>query len=203
MFADMTHWEEIYQSKGVNDVSWFEGEPVTSLRLIDAWAGPPGPAVDVGAGRSNLAMRLLERGWHPVVALDLSAAALAHVAEGSPVGTELHCVVTDILDWQPDVQVALWHDRAVFHFLTNPQSRADYVSLATRTVRPAGTLVLGCFAIDGPAQCSGLDVCRYSASDLAALFSGGFTLCASEQQVHRTPWGATQAFTWVVLRRHG
>jgi len=203
MTGDVTHWQGIYESKALNDVSWFEDEPTMSLQLIDEFAGKPGPAVDVGAGRSRLAIRLLDRGWHPVVALDVSSAALAHIAEIAQPTVDLQLIACDILQWQPQDRVALWHDRAVFHFLTDSQDQIQYIELAMRTVSPGGTLVLGCFAVDGPTQCSGLDVCRFQPGDLAALFSAGFSLLASAQQDHRTPWGSSQAFTWVVLRRHG
>jgi len=201
MVGDPSHWNAIYQDKSINDVSWFEGEPATSLRLIDDFAGPPGAAVDVGAGRSLLAIRLIERGWRPVTAVDISEVALVHLAASAPADADLNIVTSDILSWQPAEHVTLWHDRAVFHFLTDVDQQRAYVNLAETTVHPGGTVVLGCFAADGPTQCSGLDVSRYQPGDLAAIFGANFSMQHSLQQDHHTPWGAMQRFTWVVLRR--
>ena len=201
MSGDATHWDAVYEAKAPDEVSWFEGEPTTSLELIDDFAGPPGPAVDVGAGRSLLAIRLLERGWQPVTAVDISAAALAQLAHYAPPDADLHLVTTDVLRWSPTAQVSLWHDRAVFHFLTDSDQQRAYVKLAAATVRAGGTMVLGCFAANGPTQCSGLDVARYQPEELSAMFGAGFSMQHSAQQDHHTPWGAVQRFTWVVLRR--
>lgn len=205
MSGDPSHWDAVYHQKAVDEVSWFEGTPARSLQLIDEFAGPPGPAVDVGAGRSALAIGLLERGWRPVTAVDVSAAALAQLAERVPESVDLRLVTSDILAWQPQSPVSLWHDRATFHFLTHADQQRAYVDLAASTVHPGGTVVLGCFAADGPTQCSGLDVRRYQPEDLAALFRADFTVQHIAEQAHQdhvTPWGAVQRFTWVVLRRN-
>lgn len=172
-----------------------------SLRLIETFAEFPGPAVDIGAGRSDLVVHLIERGWHPVTALDLSASALAELVTKAPPGTDLRCVTSDVLAWQPEESVLLWHDRAVFHFLTSRADQQAYVDLASQTVGVGGLVVLGCFAADGPTQCSGLDVCRYDADALRDRFARAFTLVHQEREEHLTPWGAEQPFTWVVLRR--
>ena len=203
MSGDAAHWDAVYQAKTLEDVSWFEGEPATSLRLIDRYAGPPDSAVDVGAGRSLLAVRLRERGWRPVTVVDISAAALAQLAARAPVPEDFILVTADVLTWQPEVPVWLWHDRAVFHFLTCAHDQRVYADLVAASVHPGGTLVIGTFALDGPAQCSGLDVARYQPEDLAAIFGADFALQHSEVQDHYTPWGALQRFTWVVLRRLG
>lgn len=202
------HWDTVYQSKGEAEVSWFEQSPHASLDLIEASGLAPGAAVDIGAGRSRLAEALLARGWRPVIALDISEAALGELAahaETAGLADGLICVTSDILTWQPDQQVALWHDRAVFHFLIDPADQAAYAALAAKTVRAGGIVVLATFAPDGPEQCSGLPTARHGAEDLARIFSPAFTLERQLRLEHRTPWGSMQAFTWVTLRRqaHG
>lgn len=203
MSGDATHWDQVYRTKGLDEVSWYQGEPEVSLRLIDEYAESQGAAVDVGAGRSLLTIRLLERGWHPVTAVDISATALAELAAQAPPGAHLRCVTSDVLAWQPEEPVMLWHDRAVFHFLTSAEDQQSYVELASCTVRVGGLLVLGCFAADGPTQCSGLDVCRYDPEALQQRFLRDFSPVHQVREEHQTPWGAIQPFTWVVMRRRG
>jgi len=198
------HWESVYRTKAEDEVSWFEESPQSSLDLIAAAglspseAGSPA-AVDIGAGRSGLAVALLELGWHPVIALDISSAALEQLADRTADG--LICVASDVLSWQPDRQVGLWHDRAVFHFLTEPADQAAYAALAARTVVPGGIVVLATFAPDGPEQCSGLPTARHDTASLERIFSPAFALQRQQRIEHRTPWGAIQPFTCVVLRR--
>jgi hypothetical protein len=210
------HWDEVYAGKSDDQVSWFEEYPETALEMISDAAITPGAAVDVGAGRSRLSEILLARGWSPVYALDVSAEALAQLADrvnasrgssgswsdmSSASNGELLCVNCNVLDWQPDRQVALWHDRAVFHFLIDAADQERYAALASRTVATGGILVLGTFALDGPEQCSGLPTSRHDAASLERAFSPAFTLVQQRRVEHRTPWGAMQPFTWVLLRR--
>lgn len=198
------HWESVYQSKGEAEVSWFEESPQASIELIEASGLAPAAAVDIGAGRSRLAEALLARGWRPVIALDISRAALAELsdhAETAGLVDGLICVTSDILTWQPDQQVALWHDRAVFHFLIDSADQAAYAALAAKAVRAGGIVVLATFAPDGPEQCSGLPTARHGAEGLARIFSPAFAIEEQQRLEHRTPWGAIQAFTWVTLRR--
>ena len=203
------HWDAVYRGKGENEVSWFEESAQASLDLIDIRipppAGPaPGAAVDIGAGRSHLAQELLARGWHPVIALDISSIALAQLAaraQAAGLADGLICIAGDVLAWQPTQQVRLWHDRAVFHFLTEPADQDAYAELAARTVEPGGILVLATFAPDGPEQCSGLPTARHDAGSLAGIFAPAFRLVHQRRTEHRTPWGTIQPFTWVLLQR--
>ena len=192
------HWDTVYASKSSEETSWFEPEATLSARLIADHPLPaavPRTAVDVGAGRSPLAGALLASGWG-VTMLDCSEVALA----SAPADADR--VVSDVLTWRPTpAAFGVWHDRAVLHFLVDERDRRAYAELAARAVALGGIAVIGCFAPDGPEQCSGLPVRRASADDLATLFDGGFTLEHAEQAVHLTPWEAPQAFTWVVLRR--
>ena len=197
------HWDGVYDSRADDEVSWFQALPSTSVRLVRlATQGRRGASViDVGAGTSTLVDALLEAG-HEVTVLDVSGEALAKLARrlgrrADPV----NCVQADLLGWQPERTYDVWHDRAVFHFLTTAQDVTAYVELVSAAVPSRGALVLGVFAADGPTSCSGLPTSRYDAQALAAHFARTFVLEHQERELHRTPTGATQAFTWVVLRR--
>ena len=196
------HWDEVYSSKAADEVSWFQNTPRTSVRLVEL-AGhgrPDASVIDVGGGTSTLVDALLETS-HDVTVLDVSSVALdAAVRRLGPRGDQVSWVQADLLDWRPERTFDVWHDRAVFHFLTDADGLAGYVDLVSRAIAPHGALVLGVFALDGPSTCSGLPTARYDAEALAAHFAGAFVLEHDERELHRTPAGATQAFTWVVLR---
>ena len=197
------HWDGVYDGRADDEVSWFQALPSTSVRLVGlATRGRSRASViDVGAGTSTLVDALLGTG-HEVTVLDVSGEALATVAERlGPRADEVHRVQADLLDWQPGRTYDVWHDRAVFHFLTAEPDVAAYVQLATDAVAPGGALVLGVFAPDGPTSCSGLSTSRYDAQALADRFAAAFDLEREERELHSTPTGAVQAFTWVLLRR--
>ncbi len=193
------HWDDMFRTREPDSVSWYQDDPATSLRLI---SDTPGSVIDVGAGTSTLVDRLLDAGRTDVTVLDVSDAALAVTRERLPdTADRVTFEVADIVHWHPGRQYDVWHDRAAFHFLTDPAHQRRYVEIASDAVGTNGVLVLGTFADDGPTHCSGLPIARHSASDLASLFSPGFTLEHHEGETHRTPSGATQSFTWVTLRR--
>ncbi|MBW0116167.1 class I SAM-dependent methyltransferase [Pseudonocardia sp. KRD-169] len=201
------HWRDTYTQRGDAEVSWFSIEPTCSIALIDAGGADPGrPAVDVGAGASRLADVLLERGFVDVTVLDVSDDGLAHTRErlGAD-ASRLRCVVSDVLDWVPDHRFGLWHDRAVFHFLTDAADRQRYRDLLDSALTPDALVVVGTFAADGPESCSGLPTARYSpealAAELGAGPGSGLRVVAQRREEHRTPWGAVQPFTWLALRR--
>jgi SAM-dependent methyltransferase len=197
------HWDGVYTSRPSDEVSWFEREPATSLRLVEAAAASRSASVvDVGAGTSSLVDHLVDDGFTDVTLLDVSPTALdaVRVRLGGR-ARAVTFVVGDVLAWEPAARYDVWHDRAVFHFLTDPPDRARYVATAAAAVRPGGLLVIGAFAADGPTHCSGLPVCGYAPEQLAETFGLAFVLVAHEREVHRTPSGAAQPFTWVVLRR--
>ncbi len=196
------HWDGVYATKGPDRVSWFQARPATSLRLLEAFGETPGSVIDVGAGASTLVDELLARGWSDITVLDVSHEALdlvrTRLARRGLAATAVAC---DLLTWEPERTYDVWHDRAVLHFLTQPQDRARYVETAARVVKPGGHLVIGAFAEDGPTHCSGLATARYSADDLASVFSADFELVHSEREGHHTPDGKAQSFTWAVMRR--
>jgi SAM-dependent methyltransferase len=201
-----SHWDAVYSEKGEAQTSWFRPHLDESLRLIDALGLPrQAPVLDVGGGRSTLVEDLLERGFTDIGVMDLSAVALAESKKRLGARAEgVHWLVGDITELElPAAYYALWHDRAVFHFLTDVEGRARYVAAMAHAVRPGGHAVIGTFAVDGPERCSGLPVARYDASSLASVFAPEFEPVADSRDVHCTPSGNEQAFTYVVLRRRG
>ncbi|MCL8026053.1 class I SAM-dependent methyltransferase [Nocardioides bruguierae] len=199
--APVAHWDGVYAERGPRDVSWYEETPAVSARLV-LRDGVPASVIDVGAGASTLPDALLDAGVGHVTLLDLSLRALSLTAARlDERSTALTTIAADVLTYAFEDVFDVWHDRAVFHFLTSPEQQAAYVAAAAGAVRPGGTLVLGAFAPDGPESCSGLPVQRWSSSSLAEAFGSAFDLEHTEQAEHHTPWDAVQPFTWVVLRR--
>lgn len=195
------HWESIYADQGRESASWYEESPDTSVALVLS-GGVPRTVIDVGAGATTLPDALLDAGVGHVTLLDVSMSALALTAlrleeRASSVTT----IVADVLTHGFEEHYDVWHDRAVFHFLTEPEQRAAYAEQVGRAVAPGGLVVIGTFAPDGPETCSGLPVARYDADSLAAELGEGFTLVDSRRAEHHTPWDSIQPFTWVVLRR--
>ncbi|HXZ82311.1 MAG TPA: class I SAM-dependent methyltransferase [Acidimicrobiales bacterium] len=196
------HWDGIYSTKASDEVSWFQDEPRTSLRLLGRWAPPPASVLDVGAGTSHLVGSLLDGGWADVTILDVSVEALNRVrARLGERAEHVSFIVSEVCSWEPERVYDAWHDRAVFHFLIQPEDREQYVALAAQAVAPGGVMVLATFAANGPTECSGLPTARYGASDLARVFGPAFALEHAESEEHSTPRGTVQSFTWAVLRR--
>jgi SAM-dependent methyltransferase len=195
-------WEGVHGSKAVDGVSWWQSVPELSLGLVDqAGVGRDDPIIDVGAGWSTLVDHLVRRQYRDVTAIDLSATALNTVrARLGPAGDHVVLQVADVLDLRPNRAYALWHDRAVYHFLTEPAERADYLSSLNRCLCPGGRVVVATFGPDGPTTCSGLPIVRYTHQELAAEFPT-YELLATSGEDHVTPWGSTQQFAAVLLRR--
>jgi len=197
------HWEDVYRTKAPDRVSWFQSEPRPSLEaLARHGAGPDRALIDIGGGASTLAAELARKGWHDLAVLDISAAALevAKAAYDGPAGT-VDWIVADITTWQPQRAYDVWHDRAVFHFMTNDAACAGYLRALEAGLKPGGLLVMATFAPDGPEKCSGLPVQRYSPDTLAARLGVRYALLEAWREEHATPAGAHQAFTWCVFRR--
>ena len=189
------HWQGVYGSKAADAVSWYEREATTSLAMIEATGvAHADPIVDVGAGASVLVDGLLAKGFSDVTALDVSEAALAITK--ARVGDRAKYVVGDVTAWKPDRTYALWHDRAVFHFLVDEDSRARYRATLAAALREGGHAIVATFAEDGPEKCSGLDVRRYSPEALAAELSPVLAMLESRRVVHVTPWGAEQKLVY-------
>lgn len=192
------HWDRVYTTTAENDVSWFESLPDVSLRLMEAAGLTTETCVlDVGGGDSRLVDVLVAQGLTCLAVLDVSPAALqraqARLGEAAGVPTWIASDVTGDWSLKP---MDVWHDRAVFHFLAEPQDRAQYVRHMRETLNPGGAAIVATFALDGPEKCSGLSVVRYSPETLAAELGDDFRLVESLSHIHTTPWGATQPFQY-------
>lgn len=195
-------WESRYRSANVEEVSWYEPVPHLSLALLEIGeAEPSDPVIDIGGGASALAEALTTRGFTDVTVLDASEEALRVAQDRWSAAANVTWRVADILQWQPDRTWTYWHDRAVFHFLTDPSDRETYRWLLRRAVQIGGVIAVATFAEDGPTMCSGLTVARYSTEQLVAEMGPGFVLISSGRYVHHTPSGAEQPLSWVVMRR--
>jgi hypothetical protein len=197
-----TRWDDVY-AEGDATRSWFQAAPTMSLRMLDA-AGvmAADSVIDVGGGASPLAGALLGRGLRDVTVLDISASGMEYARQRlGPRAAQVHWLTADVRTWRPDRRFTAWHDRAVFHFLTAEPDRQAYLRALTGATAAGTAAVFGCFARDGPQQCSGLPVARYDADELADALGRDWTLIAAEREVHTTPAGLTQPFTWVALRR--
>lgn len=197
------HWTSVYQTKAPTDVSWYQPEPEPSLRALDRFGADPSSAfIDVGGGASNLVDALLGRGWLDLTVLDIAAPALAAAKDRlGPDADKVHWEAADITEWHPWRHYAVWHDRAVFHFLTEPEQREAYRHALSAAVSPGGLVIIATFALDGPDKCSGLPVRRYDPASLAKEMGDTFALLDGWREEHVTPWGAKQSFNWCAFRR--
>jgi trans-aconitate methyltransferase len=200
-----THWETVYATKAENEVSWFQDNPSPSLEAIAlTGATPASSIIDIGGGASRLVDHLLAQGFHDVTVLDLSAAALdAAKARLGTQAAKARWIVADVTAWQPPATYDIWHDRAAFHFLTEPNDRAAYVACLKRGLKPGGHAIIATFAPDGPERCSGLPVMRYDAESLGHAIGREFRLLQTPRHEHTTPWGSRQVFQFSVFRREG
>ena len=198
------HWENVYSTKATDAVSWFQEHAESSLKLIENTGIPRSASIiDIGGGASTLVDDLLAKGFINLTVLDLSAAALS-VAQNrlGENAHSIHWIAADITKVDLPVQhYDVWHDRAVFHFLTTAQDRLAYVQTVLRTVKPGGHVIVATFAEDGPLQCSGLPVMRYNADELHAQFGEPFSLVHHEKESHQTPFGTAQQFTYCYCRK--
>lgn len=194
------HWDTVHTQERH---SWDEATPAASLEMIAA-AGVATDAtvIDVGGGEGRLVEALLDRGHREICVLDVSRTALDRARERLGArASDVGWVVADVTAWEPDRCWQLWHDRAVFHFLTDAGDRDAYGRALMQGTSHGSVVVIGGFATDGPEQCSGLPVQRYTPAGLQAALPPVFTLVASHEQVHTTPDGHPQPFVWVALRR--
>lgn len=199
------HWEHVYSTKSATGVSWFQEHAEQSLRLIaETGVSLSATVLDVGGGASTLVDDLLAKGYASLAVLDISPAALnAAQARLGELARRVHWLEGDITTIPlPDHAYDVWHDRAVFHFLTSPDQRHAYVQQVLAAVKPGGHVIVSTFAEDGPQQCSGLPVMRYSADGLHAEFGNPFELVRHEQEAHRTPSGGIQKFVYCYCRKN-
>ena len=197
------HWNQVYQTKGAQDVSWYQRRPDLSLALIAAsGVSKDAGIIDVGGGASALVDFLLDDGFKRVGVLDLSGAALAQSRArlGARAGA-VEWFEADVTSFEPSHRFGLWHDRAVLHFLTAEADRRGYVATLRRTLQRGGAVVISTFALDGPPKCSGLEVMRYDEHSIRAELGEEFQLQEVRRETHMTPWESEQRFIYFRFQR--
>lgn len=198
------HWEKVYSTKAPDGVSWFQPHAAMSMRLIhDSGLSKDTAIIDVGGGASTLVDDLLDAGYSNITVLDLSGAALETSRRRLGArGDGVRWMEADIThaEFEPH-SLDLWHDRAVFHFLTSEADRAAYVHQVLRALKPGGHVVMATFGANGPTQCSGLPVMRYAPAELHAEFGEAFTMLTHEEQLHHTPFDTDQQFIYCMCRK--
>lgn len=203
MGSSRSHWEDVYAAKAETAVSWYQRHAVQSLQMIAAAAADrTAPIIDIGGGASTLVDDLLAEGFGDITVLDVAEAALAKSKArlGAAAG-KVSWIVADITQWKPPRRYQVWHDRAVFHFLTDTPRQDAYIAALEAATEPGATAIMATFALDGPEKCSGLPVQRYSPQTLAARLGRSFRLIDEARETHKTPGGSAQHFSYAVLRR--
>jgi len=197
------HWEKVYETKSEDEVSWYRPHLERSLFfIIDAKLSPDSPIIDVGGGSSTLVDDLLDLGYRDVWVLDISHTAIERAQERlGPRAKAVTWVVGDVTSLKlPASHFEFWHDRAVFHFLTEPEARKRYVDAVRRSLKLNGHIVVATFGEEGPDRCSGLEVSRYSPDGLHDQFGESFKKVSSRTENHLTPWGTEQEFVYCYCR---
>ena len=195
------HWENIYQKKEIDGVSWYQKVPIESLQLIKKYSlSNSDKIIDIGCGKSFLADNLLELNYTNISLVDISSNALKEVKDRLQ-NKSLNFIETDILNFNSNDKYDIWHDRAVFHFITNPEGIEKYISLCNKYINNHGILIIGAFAEDGPLKCSGLEIKRYSVDQISGLFKETFELVESFKMLHKTPFDTEQSFSFCILRK--
>lgn len=203
MSSSKEHWEHVYESKAPDAVSWYRPHLETSVALIGRICpGHDCAVIDVGGGHSTLVDDLVAGGYRDLTVLDLSGHALAQARRrlGAP-GNAVAWLTGDVTTLElPAARYDVWHDRAVFHFLTAPEDRSRYVAQVAKAVRPGGYVIVATFGPQGPEKCSGLDVQRYDAESLHGQFGARYQLVDSRTEMHETPFGTVQQFVYCLCR---
>lgn len=196
------HWNKVYETRGADEVSWYQRRPDVSLALIaESGVGKEAGIIDVGGGASTLVDRLLDAGYRGLAVLDISGTALR--LSRKRLGSRADAVEwfeADVTTFSPPHRFGLWHDRAVFHFLTSAADRRAYVATLKRVLEPGGGVIIATFALGGPAKCSGLAVVRYDAKGMSAELGPDFTLLEVRRETHVTPGKAEQPFVYFRYR---
>jgi len=197
------HWDNIYSTKGPNEVSWTQDVPEISLDFVRAaQMNKSAKIIDIGSGDSKLVDFLLEMGFENITVLDISKQALTRARQrlGSK-ADKVYWITSDILDFQPTTLYDFWHDRAAFHFLTTPEQVIKYLSIARQAVKENGNVAIGTFSTEGPQKCSGLDVKQYNEETLTGELKNGFEKIKCIKEKHITPFNTTQNFLFCNFKR--
>ncbi len=195
------HWEKVYETKSDYEVSWYQEVPTESLELVASLnLDLASKIIDIGGGNSNFTAELLKQGFTDLSILDISEKALSRTKD--KIGDEnVQYIASDVLEFQPENQFTLWHDRAAFHFLTDKNEIQQYLELVNKAIEQGGYLILATFSTTGPLKCSGLEITQYSKDELTKLFDNDFELIQSFETVHQTPFDTEQNFIYTVFRK--
>jgi hypothetical protein len=197
------YWENVYTTRAEDQVSWFQTSPNVSLRLVkSAAADRSTPIIDVGGGASRLVDNLLEEGYSDITLLDISDIALSRAKTRlGELSQNVTWIVSDITEWTASRHWSIWHDRAVFHFMTDAHAQDAYIRALKQGTSSGSKVIVATFALNGPERCSGLPVQRYSAATLADRLGTDFQLYDEAIESHKTPFGTTQEFIYAAFRR--
>lgn len=195
------HWEEVYQTKSFEEVSWFQWLPATSIELLEKLHLPrSAKIIDIGAGESRLADYLLAQGYEDLTLVDISEAAIQKTKTRLNHNNTVKFITADAGTFNAIEKYDFWHDRATFHFLTDPSARQHYIENLSKSLNPGAYVLMATFAEDGPKKCSGLDICRYSADELVALFDDFLKPLRCFKIEHFTPFDTLQRFTFCLFQ---
>lgn len=204
MKTSKEHWEKIYDTKAETDFSWFQPYPKTSIEFIKLFNLPKSAKIiDIGGGDSHLVDALIELGYTNIYVLDISVKAIERARQrlGNKAAI-VHWIVSDVTEFESEIQFDFWHDRAAFHFLTNDHQVITYLSILQKNLIPNGYLVLGTFAESGPKKCSGLEIRQYSKASMSALFEKDFKRIKCIEENHSTPFNTVQDFVFCSFQKH-
>lgn len=192
---DKVFWNNVYQTKSEREVSWFQELPGRSIEIINTLKLPKSASlIDIGGGRSKLAECLFENGFTDITVLDISDVALQSINNKN-----IKTMASNIIEAKFSQQFDLWHDRAVFHFLTNIEDQKNYIELLYKSLKPGGYFLIATFSKNGPKKCSGLEICQYDKEDLVTAFSE-INLIGSWKEEHHTPFNTIQNFTYCLFK---
>ena len=201
--SDKKHWDNIYNTKSEDEVSWFQPYPKTSMEFVELFSLPlDANIIDVGGGDSHFVDALLEKGYRNIHVLDISMTAIEKAKQRLGVkASKVNWIVSDVTEFKPKVRFDLWHDRAAFHFLTTAEKMYKYVSIAEDAIRKGGYLVLGTFSKNGPEKCSGLEIKQYSEASMSARFEISFQRIKCVHEDHKTPFDTIQNFLFCSFQK--
>lgn len=197
------HWENIYQTKELNEVSWYQPKPATSLNFFEELTIPKNAKIiDIGGGDSFLVDHLIDLGYSEITVLDISEAAIqkAKTRLGNK-AEKVTWIVSDIVEFQPTEKYDVWHDRAAFHFLTNKEEREKYVLIADQSLNSNGILIVGTFSVNGPFKCSGIEITQYSEESMLDQFKSKFEKVNCFTIDHTTPFNTIQNFLFCSFKK--
>ena len=203
MLNNRDHWENVFATKGEQEVSWFQPYPESSIEFIELFRMPTDAnIIDVGGGDSRFVDALIDKGYKNIWLLDISANAIERAKKrlaGKDAG--VNYIVCDVIDFKPEVEFDFWHDRAAFHFLTSENAIDRYVSIAEKSIRKDGYLILGTFSEKGPTKCSGLDIKQYNEAGMSSRFEAFFDRIKCIEVEHHTPFNTIQNFLFCSFKK--